>query len=343
MASVLSAAAGARGIAAALSIPSTNDAISGVFGSISLTAWICLLLPQLITNYKTRSADGLSMAFLIVWLLGDVANLLGALATGLAPTAVALALYFCFADVILIGQSVYYNSLNSRREARLSANGHAETQAAASGPVEEEADEEEPLLSRRRRSSLAGLPGSQRRQSSMARDISSLDPLARCITGEDETPDAHPWLHNALSLLAVYVVGTVGFFVSYRMGAWGDQTHSPDVPEAGDATTMFGLTMGYISAALYLLARLPQIYKNYREKSCEGLALLFFLLSLTGNLTYGISLISYSQEKSYIIKTIPWLLGSVGTIAEDLIIFFQFRLYSTPKESSKTSTNGNTA
>lgn len=34
-------------------------------------------------------------------------------------------------------------------------------------------------------------------------------------------------------------------------------------------------------------ARIPQIIKNYREKSCDGLSLLFFLLSLMGNLTYG--------------------------------------------------------
>jgi len=38
---------------------------------------------------------------------------------------------------------------------------------------------------------------------------------------------------------------------------------------------------------LYLGARLPQIAKNYREKSCEGLSLLFFILSVIGNLTYG--------------------------------------------------------
>ena len=36
-----------------------------------------LQLPQLFTNYKAKSADGLSMAFLVVWLLGDVTNLVG--------------------------------------------------------------------------------------------------------------------------------------------------------------------------------------------------------------------------------------------------------------------------
>lgn len=88
-----------------LKAPDVGETLSGVFGSVSLTAWICLLvsaylllssfrqaianansdadccprlqLPQLITNYKAKSADGLSMKFLIIWLLGDIANLSG--------------------------------------------------------------------------------------------------------------------------------------------------------------------------------------------------------------------------------------------------------------------------
>lgn len=87
------AAASLAAAAGAHSMPITM-AMSGIFGSISMTAWICLLvrpphpdtrlnatdgwqLPQLYANYKAKNADGLSMAFLIVWLLGDVTNMVG--------------------------------------------------------------------------------------------------------------------------------------------------------------------------------------------------------------------------------------------------------------------------
>lgn len=80
-------------------------------------------------------------------------------------------------------------------------------------------------------------------------------------------------------------------------------------------------------------ARIPQIVKNYRDKSCEGLALLFFLLSLMGNATYGASILSHSLEKDYLNTNLPWLIGSLGTMAEDAIIFIQFRMY-TPKPTS---------
>ncbi|CAM1501699.1 Fc.00g036830.m01.CDS01 [Cosmosporella sp. VM-42] len=292
-----------------------TQALSGIFGSISLTAWICLLLPQLFANYKAKSADGLSMAFLVVWLLGDATNLAGALCTRLAPTAIALAGYFCIADIVLISQCFYYNTINSRRAARL-----------ANAPPTDPS-EDSPLLARRRSESF-GLPGSHRRRATHTE--SSMEPLRKIVTGEDETPDSKPWLHNMLSLLAVYVVGFAGWFVSYKAGAWDhDEPGVPDSTENVKTTTeIIGLTLGYISAVCYLCARVPQIMKNYKEKSCEGLALLFFMLSLTGNLTYGVSLVAYSQEKSYLLNALPWLLGSLGTIVEDFIIFIQFRLYA---------------
>ncbi|EGY20937.1 vacuolar membrane PQ loop repeat protein [Verticillium dahliae VdLs.17] len=270
--------------------PTVRDSLSGIFGSISLTAWICLLLPQLIANYRAQSADGLSMGFLFIWLLGDITNLvarehtanssntLGALFTHLAPSAVALAFYFCIADIVLISQSI------GRHEV------HTET---------------------------------------------SLEPLRKIVTGEDDTPDSNPWLHNTLSLLAVWLVGAAGWFISYKAGAW-DADHGssdPQSPEEDGIMAKVGLALGYFSAVCYLLARVPQIVKNYREKSCEGLALLFFLLSLTGNLSYGASLIAYSQDPHYLLKALPWLVGSLGTIAEDMVIFAQFHLYASERTS----------
>lgn len=70
---------------------------------------------------------------------------------------------------------------------------------------------------------------------------------------------------------------------------------------------------------------------NSHADCVAGLALLFFMLSLTGNLTYGVSLIAFSQKKKYLLNALPFLLGSVGTIVEDCIIFVQFRLYADGK------------
>ncbi|KAG5912803.1 hypothetical protein E4U53_005140 [Claviceps sorghi] len=225
---------------------SLGQALSGIFGSVSLTAWICLLLPQLIANYKAKSADGLSMAFLIVWLLGDACNLLGALFTKLAPSAIALATYFCFLDAILITQTGYYKAKAARRR----ASSRREALLVAQGTCEES-----PLLGRRR--SSTDLPGSHIRHDTHRE--SALEPIRKVVTGEDETPERRPLLNNLLGLMAVYIVGFVGWFISYKAGAWDGDEGIPDngtsVPPPSDADDMkakFGLALGYTSALFYL-------------------------------------------------------------------------------------------
>lgn len=59
-----------------------------------------------------------------------------------------------------------------------------------------------------------------------------------------------------------------------------------------------------------------------------GLSLLFFILSLTGNLTYGAGIIFHSLDRDYLVTNVPWLIGSLGTMVEDVIIFVQFHIYA---------------
>jgi hypothetical protein len=62
-------------------------------GSIAIACWIVVYSPQYIENYQRQSAEGLSVAFVVVWLLGDITNLLGACLARLLPTVIILALY----------------------------------------------------------------------------------------------------------------------------------------------------------------------------------------------------------------------------------------------------------
>ena len=56
--------------------------------SISIACWIVVFSPQIIENFRRQSADGLSLLFLVVWLAGDVFNILGAILQGVLPTMV---------------------------------------------------------------------------------------------------------------------------------------------------------------------------------------------------------------------------------------------------------------
>lgn len=116
----------------------------------------------------------------------------------------------------------------------------------------------------------------------MRRGSSGLDPLARMVTGEDETPQRSAWLTNTLSLGAVYALGVAAWFVSREVvGANAGVPEDDDAPGEengrGQASMIVGLVLGYMSAVCYLCARIPQIIKNWREKSTEGTSLLLLL------------------------------------------------------------------
>jgi solute carrier family 66 (lysosomal lysine-arginine transporter), member 1 len=54
---------------------------------------IIVYSPQILENYRLKSGEGLSVLFVVIWLLGDIANLVGAEMAGLLPTVIVLALY----------------------------------------------------------------------------------------------------------------------------------------------------------------------------------------------------------------------------------------------------------
>lgn len=134
------------------------------------------------------------------------------------------------------------------------------------------------------------------------------------------------WVKNTLSILFILITGTVGWALAYYAGAW-EPTPPPSPSPEHTHLPLSAELLGYASAALYLCARLPQIYKNQVNRSTEGLSILFFILSVIGNVSYGAGILFHSLDKAYVVRNVPWLLGSLGTVAEDIVIFGQFRRF----------------
>lgn len=280
-----------------------NEALSGIWGSISLAAWIVIFIPQLAENYKQGNADGISLAFLFIWMVGDITNLAGAIWAKLVPTVIAIAVYFCFSDVLLIGQCVYYNEINRRKRKNEAVTASANGEVAG-------ASEQTPLLNgnpspsappiKRRLTDVTdenmGRRGSRRRSSASARRTASdagQTTLERIL---EEPTIRSAWIKNIVSILMVCLAGAAGWAIAWKSGAWKP---TPVGREDRDSEPVGAEILGYISAVCYLGARIPQIIKNQRERSCEGLSLLFFLLSLLGNATYGAGVSTSASSNSY--------------------------------------------
>lgn len=270
-----------------------RDAASGISGSISIACWVFLLVPQVWENFRNKSAEGLSLSFLLIWSLGDVTNLAGALWGRLLGTVVLLAAYFCVADSAMVGQILWYRHIKS--------SGMQKTA---------ERSDRQPLLGRRE--SIA------RERTNTA---TTVDSALRSLRERRTYYKAVG--QNVLALIAVCAAGSLGWYVTDRV-----KPDFGDLPKVDNDIEIGPQVLGYISAVCYLGARIPQIIQNHQRKSCQGLAILFFLFSCLGNITYAMGILFYSSDKDYLVKNTPWLIGSLGTIFQDMIIFAQFFLYA---------------
>ena len=112
------------------------DQISFWIGLIGIMAYAVAMFPQYIKNYQRKSVEGLSAGLVILWMCGDVSNLIGTFFTNQFVTQRLTAMYFVLTDLILAAQYVWYSYI------RLPHSNYAEI------PSEEE---EEEGSSRRRR------------------------------------------------------------------------------------------------------------------------------------------------------------------------------------------------
>lgn len=321
------------------------DALSGLAGSISIACWIVVYSPQIIENFRRSSADALSLLFVIIWTAGDLFNLIGSLLQGVLPTMIILAVYYTFADVVLLGQCLYYKGFTLKESVdtdneRGRDPGDAERQPLLNGTSDVEHGD------RPRQRSASSFRDRLMDSSVDATHLSPANPkLEETTPSRPDTLTLRGVLFNVLAIIVVCALGALGWWIGARSHS-AENSHKklnkPSVEQDALHFNLWGQISGYVCAALYLGSRFPQLLLNYRRKSTEGISMLFFLFACIGNLTYVLSIFAYAPicEKSqcrsgevaglywkYIAVNASWLLGSFGTFLLDLVVFVQFWMY----------------
>ncbi|TKA24629.1 hypothetical protein B0A50_06389 [Salinomyces thailandicus] len=287
------------------------EALSGICGSISIGCWIVVFSPQIIENFRRSSAEGLSIEFIIIWLAGDVFNILGAVLQGVLPTMIILAIYYTFADIVLLGQCFYYRGFTLRdpKPDKPVNSGHdaptERTPLVENGRATAHADN--------RLSNAAGAEPDERArsQSAFRERFASLDgthmsPAVPMHPQPKSAPDAEAlkpsqprsWtqaiVFNSTAILLVIAAGIAGYYLSPSTPPTDDHGRTQADEQAQSLQfSLWGQIFGYVCAVLYLGSRIPQLLLNYRRKSTEGLNALFFLFACIGNLTYVLSIFAF--------------------------------------------------
>lgn len=281
--------------------------ISNINGSVSFLSSFVSLFPQVIETYKDKTVEGLSPLFLMCWLCGDITSLIGALMTGQLKFQIALAIYFLFNDLFVCCQYYYYGVLH---ENKLATVGH-ETVPVISSLIDDGIiTVDENGLQNTDSRPETNMEGSRLSNSSIysgSRATRSL--LANALVSVKSS--------NAQQILSSLQV-------------------PPNAPYPGHTGRgQMGVTLSWLGASFYVGARIPQLIKNYQRKSTDGLSPFLFATTLLGNITYNISIftscnfLDTEDKMAFIFNELPFIFGSAGTVAFDLIYFYQYYvLYS---------------
>ncbi|KAF1807534.1 PQ loop repeat-domain-containing protein [Mucor lusitanicus] len=290
-----------------------QESISLLFGYLSILCWLNAQMPQVIKNYRLRDAEGLSFSFLTVWLTGDVANFVGCVITGQLPFQIILSIYFTIIDTILCFQWLYYvkytnNSIRrwfdgddqEFKPSTITADTNTSNAAApalyttySTGARAKEINEQSSLL--------GSSPQPKKYVTTMM--------MAFCFFSFGSLPSATD-LFSANTLVVEAAAVAVA-------------------ADDGNKTIWVGRFFAWLCTFLYLSSRLPQIYQNFRRRSCEGLSMALFFFAAMGNLTYVLSIFTNPHAtRATMLEAVPYIIGSAGTLIFDGTIFAQYALYT---------------
>ncbi|MED6183222.1 hypothetical protein PIB30_036011 [Stylosanthes scabra] len=321
-----------------------KDEISFGFGFMSVICWGVAEIPQIITNFRTKSSHGVSLAFLLAWVAGDIFNLVGCLLEpATLPTQYYTALLYTVTTIVLVVQSLYYDHIyrwRKRRHEKMNNNDKVDEEEKktghdkcgipiiANGTVKTTLIKAQPELYYTSARSMAGSltpPFRGGGYLSLNQSLRGDD----CSDDDDEAAPTTTRVHRtSMSLPAAYstfVTASLNLPLHHANAFRFLHENHNQIQEQESAVV--GQCLGWLMAAIYMGGRLPQIFLNIKRGSVEGLNPLMFVFALIANVTYVGSIVVRSSEWERIKANMPWLLDAIVCVALDLFIILQYVYY----------------
>ncbi|KAL4577369.1 hypothetical protein LXL04_013478 [Taraxacum kok-saghyz] len=320
-----------------------NDEISFGLGIISLVCWGVAEIPQIITNFRSKSSHGVSLIFLLTWIAGDIFNLVGCvLEPATLPTQYYTALLYTASTVILVLQSLYYDHMYTWLRSR-------KADTTANPEVEEAKKPLRPKITNSQSHAIKASPSQRRDYYYMsARSLvgSSTPPnrsylwtarsgpaSAMAVDNDDSSEDESSVEIPKTASQPRPIPRSVGYgaFLATSLNlpsrTKGLMHVRKLLEDNGGSHPVYGQLLGWMMAAIYMGGRIPQIVLNIKRGSVEGLNPLMFVFALIANATYVGSILARNTEWEKIKANMPWLLDAAVCVALDAFIIMQYVYY----------------
>ncbi|ONK60173.1 uncharacterized protein A4U43_C08F15170 [Asparagus officinalis] len=332
-----------------------SSGLSFGLGLVSLFCWAFAEIPQIITNFQTKSGHGVSLGLLLTWVVGDVFNLVGCLLEpATLPTQFYTALLYTVITVVLVIQTIYYDyfirwwknrgydSTSEVDEERKPLNPERDYSTMPISTNASSATSPQMDVHYTSARSLANSGSSPYGGASYLRTArsgpSDFGAALHDSSEEEDEHDYRPIRTKPKTIVShsvgygTFVIGSAGLpfkakaLMERQMNFYGKNIIQREIMNCLIANS-YGMIFGWIMAAIYMGGRLPQIYLNIKRGNVEGLNPLMFVFALTANATYVGSILVRSVEWDRLKANAPWLLDAIVCVLLDLLIIIQFAYY----------------
>ncbi|KAG4169116.1 hypothetical protein ERO13_A12G066400v2 [Gossypium hirsutum] len=300
-----------------------KDDLSFGFGLTSLVCWGVAEIPQIITNFKTKSSHGVSLLFLLTWVVGDVFNLVGCL---LEPATLPTQFYTALVEdekkPLKPGKpcsGIPIPKASQKPNPRREYYYMSARSLAGSGT---------PPIGTYMRAAKSGPSAMELDSGSSSEDESAHVSSKKSATQPRPIP-------RSVANYGTFLAASINLPLGSRawMEARSGFTSRRLLHEHSMIHSAFGQWLGWLMAAIYMGGRIPQIWLNIKRGSVEGLNPLMFIFALIANATYVASILVRTSEWENIKPNMPWLLDAAVCVALDLVIILQYVYYSFFRET----------
>ncbi|KAK9449669.1 PQ loop repeat-domain-containing protein [Limtongia smithiae] len=291
----------------------SKEALSLLTGSISIACWAMVFSPQLYDIFRRQNADNLSVSFLWLWFVGDLANILGCILQETLPTMTILAVYNTLADIVLIFQAAYYRRRRLRRMFQLYVASRP-VPSSSSGEGKATVVEDE----------LHG--GSDSSDPKEDDDDAGSEPVDESEYDYFQSlviPPRRIWKSAFFKFGIIFMIvlsSLIGLYCATNGHLYDApmKYYNPYIPISRN-----GQICGWFCASIYVTSRIPQVVLNYKQKSCERMSLIYFLFASGGNLMFITSILALDNSLHYLLVNSSWLCGTFCSLILDYMIVFQ--------------------
>ncbi|KAL2865421.1 PQ-loop repeat-containing protein [Aspergillus lucknowensis] len=337
-------------------LPTPLALLSSTLGTLSIVSWLFAQIPQIYKNFQLQSTSGLSIFFLIIWCLGDMGNLLGALLTRQAAWQVIIAGYYVSVDITLVVQYFWYTHYKGSGDDAYVALPHSDDDNVPANVLQGVSFSEDGSTLTDSSPRLSPRVYSKAATDFKTGSLNTLNNAPTSYSNEKLGSSRRSTARTGNSMVVPNTAARTVLLASTLCAVVANAapTESDPLPPSSGLTLEFlGRIFSWMSTVLYLGSRPPQLYKNYRRKSTSGLSPLLFMAAFSGNFFYSASLLTSpnawydfppyggggwadadgNSRVEWVGRAIPFFLGAFGVLFLDGFMGVQFLMYGSDDES----------